>query len=546
MKNIIGVLAAIALLVGVNGKPHSGSCILNQCFAVFHDSADFATAQQQCEEQSGHLMTVQSSPYNDMIHLLLGSLEGHFWIGLHLPSGHCPNNAYSLRGYQWVTGSNASDFQNWGAYDELCSPKCISVSHVDLFHWTEQSCDSKLAGFVCEYNFQFSCKPLNVNSAESVEYTTPIGFKGEDLASFPSGTTAVQKPYETKFICYSEEWIQAPWHCEIAEGGCEYRCLSVNQKPVCICPPGQILNGNNVTCEEAKNDPCLLFGCEHECYHKNISHASCVCLHGFQLAEDGKACRDVDECVDDRQCPDNTDCMNTIGGFECNCLSGYTRKNDICVDIDECKQFPCEHICSNTEGSYTCSCYDGYILTAQSPYICKLHCPREECPAECDPNDPSQCNCPDGFVSDERNSQTYCVDINECDMYACDQQCKNTYGGYACSCSDGYELVDGYRCVEDEVTDEGSGFTTPFEFLTPTVTYPTLRPSVVTAGGLLAIIVCIVIVVLVIVFLAHILMGRGKQRPTAGALDTKSEDLHEVMTYKHENASSERSLKQDT
>lgn len=529
MKDMIQMFTALILLVGVNGKPHSGYCIGSQCFAVFQTRTDFLTAQQHCEKQNGHLMTVRSSVSHDVISILLGSLNGDFWIGLQLPKGHCPDDASDLRGYKWVTGDNGTNFHDWGAHTNDCLSKCVSVSNVE-FKWTEQLCDNEMAGFLCEYNFPNTCNPVVVSNGESVEYMTPIGFKVEEMASFPSGTTATHKPNESKYICFSDKWVRAPWHCEIDNGGCENECLSVDQNYVCICPPGKILNKNNVTCEDTKNDPCLNLGCSQECYQNNDGHASCICHHGFKLAEDGKFCTDVNHCADERQCPgDNFKCINTVGGFECRCDNGYRMEHSLCIDIDECLDFPCEHKCINTPGSYICSCYDGYIPTTQDPNKCQLHCPFEECLAECDPNDKYECNCPTGYIVDERDDM-FCVDIDECDMFYCNQLCINTFGSYVCSCKAGFKLVDGFNCIEIEGTNS-SELTTPFDFKKPTVVYPTYSPSVVTAGGLLGIIVGIIFVILVIVlFTYHFVKHRG-------ALKAQGHDLHDleqVTTEKYE------------
>ncbi|CAB1340179.1 unnamed protein product [Coregonus sp. 'balchen'] len=132
-----------------------------------------------------------------------------------LPSGQCPDSASDLRGYRWITGDNATDFQNWGGVDD---------------------------------------------------------------------------------------WMQAPWNCEVLKGGCEDLCLPINQQPVCICPPGKFIHYNKCTCEDAQNDPCLHFGCAQVCYKINDNSIACMCHHGYALAENGKECKDIDDCDDERQC----------------------------------------------------------------------------------------------------------------------------------------------------------------------------------------------------------------------------------------------------
>ncbi|KAM4632911.1 thrombomodulin-like [Polymixia lowei] len=519
MKDVIRICSIVLtfLIARAEGvAPNNGYCIGNQCFAVFQDVTDFTMAQNRCRKHDGHLMTVRSSVSHDTLLLLLGGILGQFWVGLHLLSG-CPDAHTDLRGFQWVTGDSQSDFYNWAVFHNSCSPQCVLVSKYDDFRWNPESCSKQAAGFLCEYNFKNPCKRLDVERDEIVKYTVVYGFEGDDVRELPQGSVAVRRPSEATYICFAGQWMKAPWNCEINNGGCEYKCVEDAQHaPVCVCPTGHDVNpDNNVTCEVIKHDPCASLRCEQACYHHNDSY-TCTCEHGFELAADGRTCRDVNNCIDSRQCPgDNYRCVNTVGGFQCVCKRGYRSVGGDCVDVDECADAPCEHTCENKPGGYECSCFDGYRVIPNTPNKCELHCGREECRAECDPNDELECHCPAGYVADQRQDKVFCVDINECVMDYCDQGCKNTYGGYVCSCSDGYTLVGQYKCVKDEVDTEweGSGATTPYVFVTPSVKYPepTRRPAAVTAGGLLGIIVCIVVLVLVMVFLAHyILRRRGK------------------------------------
>ncbi|XP_029902876.1 thrombomodulin [Myripristis murdjan] len=563
MKHVPGLLTiTLTLLMGsASGlEPSNGYCIGSECFAVFQGPSDFTAAQTECADKKGHLMTVRSSVSHDTFSILLGSLSERFWIGLHLPSG-CPDASAKLRGFQWVTGDSESDYYNWApTFDSSCSPQCVSVSRGDNFTWATEPCDQPAAGYLCEFSFHKPCKRLEVTGGESVTYTTPYGFEGEDLLSLPPGSTAIRRPAETKYICFNEQWLKAPWSCEIIEGGCEYKCAADHQEPPsCFCPPGQEVNPqNNVTCEVAKKDPCLSLGCEQICQKEGDIY-ECKCEQGFELAADGRTCRDFNDCRDERQCPgDNFKCINTVGGFQCVCKDGYRLTGDQCVDMDECVSAPCEHHCTNSPGSYNCSCFDGYIVIPETPHKCKLHCGKAECPAECDPNNPYQCDCPDGYILEERQDEMVCLDFNECEMFYCEQGCENTYGGYVCSCNAGYKLVDQFKCRKtdgdtDKDTDgwEGSGAaTTPYFFTTPSVKYPepTRRPSKVTAGGLLGIIVCIVVVILVLVFVVHHILRRRGKMESAGALKARRDeahDLQQVTTNKNEKAASERPLKQD-
>lgn len=548
MRDVTGslVVVLVFLVAGAGGiEPDSGYCIGTQCFTVFRDPSSFRSAQDACRDQGGHLMTVRSSVSHDILNILLGNFTGRFWIGLHLPTG-CPDAAAGLRGFQWVTKDSESDFSNWlPDFDSSCSAhRCVSVSQEDDFKWTQEPCLQPAAGLLCEYSFTDPCRGLAFAPGESVTYMTPIGFGGEDVLSLPPGSTAIRMPSETKYVCFSQQWLQAPWSCEIHEGGCEYKCATdPNSVPSCYCPAGQTVNqANQVTCEvQVTDDPCLDLRCQHLCYKIGDSHA-CTCDHGFQLAGDGRSCVDFNDCSDERQCPgEHFACVNTVGGFQCVCEAGYRSSGGLCVDEDECASAPCEHMCTNTPGSYQCSCYDGYRVDPKAPSKCELHCGMEECPAECDPNDRFQCYCPDGYISEERGHDTFCIDMDECSFFYCDQDCENTFGSYVCTCSPGYTLVDQFRCVktDDEDSDaglEGSGMTpAPSAPTTPFVPDPgpTRQPLELTVGGLVGIIICTVFFILLVVFLAHhLLRRRGKMESSAAikAPEGEAHGLHQVAS----------------
>ncbi|XP_029972855.1 thrombomodulin-like [Salarias fasciatus] len=121
-----------------------------------------------------------------------------------------------------------------------------------------------------------------------------------------------------------------------------------------------------------------------------------------------------------------------------------------------CSSVPCEHTCKDVKGGYTCSCFNGYIQDSKDPQRCVLHCAQQSCPAMCERNTGDSCYCPDGFVL----SGKLCVDIDECHMGFCDQNCINSPGSYVCSCRKGYVLKDQVKCVKSEA-DEDLGVTTP-------------------------------------------------------------------------------------
>lgn len=530
----------LVLVLGNAGetKPNSGFCIGNGiCFTLFRVPNTFTSARSLCREQGGHLMTVRTSVSSDALSILLENVTGSFWIGLHHPSG-CPEPSEKLRGFQWVTKDSESDFTNWlpGSDSSCSAARCVSVNGDEKFKWNQTPCDQPAAGFLCENNFNHSCTSLPHEPQESVRFWIPYGFEIVDMHPpfLPLGAIATRSPSRTKYICTSKDWYQAPWACEVEEGGCEHKCAGANSNsPICFCPPGQTVNPENrISCEaERTGDPCAVLQCEQFCY-PNGTQYQCGCDQGLQLAADGRSCVDFDECGDERQCPkENSRCVNTPRGFKCVCEDGYKMKDQACVDRNECLHAPCEHLCINTLGSYKCSCYEGYKVNEEAPDKCRLYCGTEECPAVCDPNDRFQCFCPQGYVLEERQDSSFCIDINECESFYCEQTCQNTYGSYNCSCRPGFKLVGGFSCIEtsDKTTDSlpmASTHIIPTSTTIP-LPKPTLRPSGVTAGGLVGIIVCTVFLVVLAVFAVHlVIVRRGKKESPADAPKGAEDESH--------------------
>ena len=72
-------------------------------------------------------------------------------------------------------------------------------------------------------------------------------------------------------------------------------------------------------------DECLTnsTGCSQTC-NNTIGSFHCVCNQGYALSDDGRICRDIDECaMSTRNCQSDQVCVNTDGGFRCECNTGY-------------------------------------------------------------------------------------------------------------------------------------------------------------------------------------------------------------------------------
>lgn len=103
--------------------------------------------------------------------------------------------------------------------------------------------------------------------------------------------------------------------------------------------------------------------------HNTLGSFYCGCFDGFRLADDGKSCEDVNECLlRNGHGPCQNTCLNTLGSYRCECsgLPGTRlgRDNHSCEDVDECltKKAGCSHSCINTLRSGFCTCPVGMVL----------------------------------------------------------------------------------------------------------------------------------------------------------------------------------------
>lgn len=178
---------------------------------------------------------------------------------------------------------------------------------------------------------------------------------------------------------------------------------------------------------------------EYESCVNTIGSYNCDCILGYHKIND--MCVDINECdtqVDN--CSDDGCCLNTNGGFNCQCNVGYNGDGVICNDINECdnswsNNCDVNALCSNIQGGYYCECKDGFIGDGET---CS---DIDECINET--------LCDDGKICFNTVGSYQCVDDNECETNVCDENavCSNTDGGYTCSCNYGFE-GNGMVCSE--------------------------------------------------------------------------------------------------
>ncbi|CAJ1073967.1 thrombomodulin [Xyrichtys novacula] len=205
-----------------------------------------------------------------------------------------------------------------------------------------------------------------------------------------------------------------------------------------------------------------------------------------------------DRRLTERLCTDRTD------GYLCKmkhkdaCQIQRQSDSNFYKSSKGCSNAPCEHLCTAVGGGYKCSCFNGYIPDSINPKRCELHCSQEKCPAICQRNTDSACECPKGYLAVDK----FCVDFDECSMEWCDQKCNNTFGSFKCSCEKGFILKDEVKCIK-AAYDEHFVVTTPIiiGFVKPATNNHTNNASS-TAGGFLWI--WIFLALAVVVFIAVI------------------------------------------
>ncbi|XP_014804245.1 PREDICTED: von Willebrand factor C and EGF domain-containing protein [Calidris pugnax] len=221
---------------------------------------------------------------------------------------------------------------------------------------------------------------------------------------------AVERRRVGPHVCFSgfgsgccPGWMLAPGSGQCTLPLCSFGCGSglCIAPNLCSCPDGE----QGITCPEPAGT-CGEYGCDLSCNHGGCQEVARVCPLGFSMVEtaNGIRCTDIDECLS-AACEGL--CVNTEGGFVCECGPGLQLSSDrhSCQDTDECLATPCQHRCQNSIGSYRCSCRPGYHL---------------------------------------HGNRHSCVDVNECrrpgERRACQHTCHNTPGSYLCSCRPGYRL----------------------------------------------------------------------------------------------------------
>ncbi|KAM4690530.1 nidogen-2 [Rhinophrynus dorsalis] len=136
----------------------------------------------------------------------------------------------------------------------------------------------------------------------------------------------------------------------------------------CVCASGY--HGDGRECSDVNECEVGFTRCGQNTVCVNLPGSyRCECASGYTFSPDGHHCVLVappaDPCADgSHTCNRETSrCVPRGDGvFTCECLAGFIRSGQSCIDLDECTQNRChpDASCTNTPGSFSCVCNNGF------------------------------------------------------------------------------------------------------------------------------------------------------------------------------------------
>ncbi|XP_062596320.1 serine-rich adhesin for platelets-like, partial [Saccostrea cucullata] len=259
---------------------------------------------------------------------------------------------------------------------------------------------------------------------------------------------------------------------------CSQNALRCDSVRGCVCKTGW----TGTLCDTNINecvDPSLCSATE-VCVD-NLGSYSCQCVSGYQRNA-LQICQNVDECsLALHNCTSTETCQDIPGSFLCPCQVGYQRNSTSgdCEDIDECRggTDSCNQNCYNSVGSYYCTCYIGYQLQDDRRTCVKSQnpCLGASVDGTCDTthggctvnsSNVAYCFCDHGYnLQVNASGFSLCPNIDECitNISGCSHICNDISGSFYCTCPDGYKLTTDHKTCENCIVTNtwGGNCTTP-------------------------------------------------------------------------------------
>ena len=335
--------------------------------------------------------------------------------------------------------------------------------------------------------------------------------------AFNSGSVYVNVPRDTLCLCVGS-YSNTGRKCADADE-CEsesYKCPDF--APVCFNTVG----GYECKCDVDGNTTCETFNpCQsgNNSCHPNMTcvisglEYYCVCPDGYDENPDGDGCVDKNECVnsDVYPCPQDADCVNVPGSYDCRCRKGYLESGGTCFEVNECESvlsygmsghlqecragvcasvrsclFPQTNESRADNASLVCACnqadtrsleciyaktkvienensdnvttllslpwqtmFNSTKLKNVAPAMLRHNCSLSNATCKNTPGS-YKCHCNPGFYSND--SGRHCYDEDEClrnDSCDPNASCTNTIGSFKCACNQGFSGDGRTNCRDD-------------------------------------------------------------------------------------------------
>jgi len=333
--------------------------------------------------------------------------------------------------------------------------------HLDVWQEDCQACSCNTG--------KVTCKPLPCPPPPCAKPEPPTA--GQCCPSCPAACEPLDDL--TPHLTHGETFVPRRCTlCQCRDGSVECDTMV----PELDCPKLDCDQADQITEEGSCCPVCREFdfcsgphGCHEDASCRNgIFNYTCHCNQGFQ--GNGSHCDDVDECQQSggrhgHHCPlEHARCINQRGSYACLCESGFAfdSTNTTCLPIDLC--LTGDHGCHAdatcspaSPGHHLCRCKPGF---KGDGYSCV-----PDCPVSCQNGgtcvEPGRCSCTSGYQG--ANCQE---DVNECllgpAVHQCgdDSQCVNRPGWFYCACQKGFAsyrnpLTQVTTCTDVDECSEG-------------------------------------------------------------------------------------------
>ncbi|XP_053992809.1 fibrillin-1-like isoform X2 [Hylaeus volcanicus] len=397
--------------------------------------ADCSYDYNSCMKETSDASCSKSS--KNLICVCPSNMEKHYFSNL--------SNEMSLE----ATTNNFECIGNGDLLKWYCHLDFLDVSSCELTgHYCDPkttNCVQKKSGFVCECRNGFE-KLNNFFECSDIDECLQ-----EEICS--KETSVCQNTF-------------GGYKCECLPGYAnknDHLCTVYNK---CLIPK---LDPCRLKYEEEKSQNGLIPSImeKDSCIFVKFNMYQCRCAPGFIFRNLPWGCEDIDECAEGtHECTIESKCINTRGGYECECLPGFKKiaklvpdnsPKVLCQDINECEEGvetkdkgiveacnPHSSVCQNTRGSFKCDCFKGYLSIPNENRLF-TGCPRDECCKDIDECKMNTHNCTDHCVDGFAVPNNFTCDCKRLRFLKTPFECENCqysdyseYGDVNTSCGAGY------------------------------------------------------------------------------------------------------------